>query len=70
MKLTSNQKQLSISVPMFIFSFMALYLTYPSIPLSLVLWLPFIVGIGWTAAILVILFSQSKFAKWLLRDDK
>jgi len=70
MKLTSNQKQLSVSVPMLIFSFMGLYLSYPAISLSLVLWFPFIAGMGWTSAILVILFSQSKFAKWLLRDDK
>ncbi len=70
MKMNKYQKQLSISVPMALISFLVMYFTYPAVVIGVVFMLPLAAGIMWTLISMTILISESSFGKWLSEDDK
>lgn len=68
--MTKNQKQLCISLPVTIVSFLAMYLTHPLLWVGLVCILPFIGCLFWTIGLGLEMISQSGLGKWLSEDDK
>ena len=70
MKMNKYQKQLSISVPMAVISFLVMYFTYPAVGIGLIFMLPLVAGIMWTLISVTLLVFESNFGKWLSEDDK
>ncbi len=69
MKMSKYQKQLSISVPMTVISFLVMYFTSPFDLVGLIFILPLSIGVYWTIVVLTLLITESNFGKWLFEDD-
>ncbi len=69
MKLNKYQKQLSISVPMAVISFLMMYFTYPAVVIGVIFMIPLAAAIMWTLISTTMLITESNFGKWLFEDD-
>ena len=69
MKMSKYQKQLSISVPMTVISFLLMYFTYPAVVIGVIFMVPLAAAIMWTLISTTMLITESNFGKWLFEDD-
>lgn len=68
--MTKYQKQLCISLPSALITFLIMYVTFPQMWVGAVLILPFMGSFCWTARRPTVMVFQSGFEKWLSEDDK